>query len=84
VRLAVHARLVLPPEYVARRFEWQRKLDPDIALDPAAGRIEPRFVSAEAAISDLQRRVRWLREIEARDSAAIRSDLSRLTVASST
>ena len=84
MRLAVHARLVLPPEYVARRFEWQRKLNPDIALDPAAGRIEPRFVSAEAAISDLQRRVRWLREIEARDSAAIRSDLSRLTVASST
>jgi sulfide:quinone oxidoreductase len=76
--LVEQLNLVLPPEYVARRFEWQRKLDPDIALDPAAGRIEPRFVSAEAAISDLQRRVRWLREIEARDSAAIRSDLSRL------
>jgi sulfide:quinone oxidoreductase len=76
--LVEQLNLVLPPEYVARRFEWQRELDPDIALDPAAGRIEPRFVSAEAAISDLQRSLRWLREIEGHDAAAMRSDLSHL------
>jgi sulfide:quinone oxidoreductase len=56
--------LVLPPAYAARRYEWRRELDPDLEPDAVAGRIEPSFVSSEAAISDLQRRLGWLRELE--------------------
>lgn len=58
--------LVIPPEYVARRHSWRRQLHPDVAVDPAAERIDPSFVSASAAVSDIQRRIGWLREIEYR------------------
>jgi sulfide:quinone oxidoreductase len=58
--------LTIPSEYVVRRHEWRRQLDPDAVPDPAAARIDPSFASAAAAISDLERRVGWLREIEQR------------------
>jgi sulfide:quinone oxidoreductase len=70
--------LVLPPEYVARRHEWRRELDPDAVPGAAARRIEPGFVSAAAALSDLQRRVGWLREIERRTEGEMRAHLSDL------
>jgi sulfide:quinone oxidoreductase len=57
-------QLVLPPKYVAKRYEWRRELDPGLAPDAIAGRLEPSFVSPEAGISDLERRVGWLRELE--------------------
>ena len=74
--LAEYFRLTLPEEYVVRRAEWRRRLDPPAPLDPAAGRIEPGLVSAEAALSDLQRRLGWLREAEAEEVGEMREELS--------
>ena len=64
--LVEELNLVIPPNYVARRHEWRQKLEPGAAPDAAAERIDPSFESAATAISDLQRRVGWLREIEHR------------------
>jgi sulfide:quinone oxidoreductase len=61
--LVEQLNLVIPSEYVARRHEWRRHLEPG-ASDPAAERIDPSFAGSAAALSDLQRRVGWLREIE--------------------
>lgn len=71
--------LVIPPEYVAKRYEWRRKLDPGARPDPAAERIDPSFASGAAAISDLQRRLGWLRELEHRNEGEMRDHLSALT-----
>jgi sulfide:quinone oxidoreductase len=75
VELHIH---VIPSEYVARRHEWRRQLQPDVVPDAAAERIDPSFASAAAAISDLQRRVGWLREIEHRTEGEMHEHLSRL------
>ena len=48
------------------------------APDAAAERIDPSFASAATAISDLQRRVGWLREIEHRTEGEMREHLSAL------
>ena len=69
---------VIPPEYVARRYEWRQELEPDLARDAAAERIDPSFRSAAAAVSDLQRRVGWLREIDHRTEAEARQELAQL------
>lgn len=76
--LVEQLNLVIPSEYVARRHEWRRQLQPDVAPDAAAERIDPSFASAAAAISDLQRRVGWLREIEHRTEGEMRDHLSAL------
>ncbi len=55
---------VIPARYVAHRFEWRRHLEPDIEPDAAVKRIDPTFSSADAALSDLYRRVGWMRVIE--------------------
>jgi sulfide:quinone oxidoreductase len=70
--------LVIPSEYVARRHEWRRQLQADAAPDAAAERIDPSFASAAAAISDLGRRVGWLREIEHRTGGEMREHLTAL------
>ena len=67
--------LVIPAEYVVRRDEWRRRLDPGLDPDEAARRIEGRFPSAAEAISDLQRRVGWLREIEKRTGGEMQHQL---------
>jgi sulfide:quinone oxidoreductase len=67
--------LVIPAEYVVRRDEWRRRLDPELDPDEAARRIEGRFPSAAEAISDLQRRVGWLREIEKRTGGEMQHQL---------
>jgi hypothetical protein len=69
--------LVLPQEYVTRRYKWLHRLDPSVAPG-AAGRIDPVLIDATAAISDLQRRIGWLREIEARTEVEMRTDMSHL------
>ena len=69
---------MIPSEYVARRHEWRQKLQSDVAPDAAAERIDPSFASAAAAISDLERRVGWLREIEHRTEGEMREHLSAL------
>ena len=76
--LVQELNLVVPPEYVARRHEWRQKLQPEAAPDAAAERIDPSFASAATAISDLQRRVGWLREIEHRTEGEMREHLSTL------
>jgi hypothetical protein len=65
--LAVVERLnfVIPTDYVVRRDEWRRRLDPELEPEAAARRIDGRFATAAEAISDLQRRLGWLREVEA-------------------
>jgi sulfide:quinone oxidoreductase len=76
--LVEQLNLVIPPEYVARRHEWRRQLEPALAPDAAAERIDPSFQSAAAAISDLQRRVGWLREIEHRREGEMADHLAAL------
>ena len=56
--------LVIPATYVSRRYEWRRQLEPGLAPGAAAERLDPSFKSADAAMSDLYRRLGWLREIE--------------------
>jgi sulfide:quinone oxidoreductase len=75
--LAVVERLnlVIPTEYVVRRDDWRRRLDPGLEPDAAAARIDARFATAAEAISDLQRRLGWLREIEARTGGEMQSHL---------
>jgi hypothetical protein len=68
--------LVVPPEYVARRYEWRRQADPEAAPDRAARRIDPGFGSAAAALSELHRRIGWLREIERRHEGEMRAQLA--------
>jgi sulfide:quinone oxidoreductase len=76
--LAVVERLnlVLPPEYVVRRDDWRRHVDPELAPDAAARRIEGRFATAAEALSDLQRRLGWLRELEARTGGEMERHLN--------
>ncbi len=76
--LVEQLNLVIPSEYVAQRHEWRRQLHPDLPPDAAAERIDPSFASAAAALSDLQRRVGWLREIEHRTEGEMRAHLSAL------
>jgi sulfide:quinone oxidoreductase len=76
--LVEQLNLVIPPEYVARRYEWRRQLHPGLTPDAAAERIDPSFASGAAAISDLWRRVGWLSEIEQRTAGAMREQLSDL------
>jgi phosphoserine phosphatase len=54
------------------------ELDPSLDPDAAAGRIEPTLIDAATAISDLQRRLGWLREVETSTEAQMRADLSHL------
>jgi sulfide:quinone oxidoreductase len=74
--LVEELNLVVPPEYVARRHEWRRQVDPAAPVDPAAKRIDPSFGSAAEALSDLQRRIGWLREIERRHEGEMRAQLA--------
>jgi sulfide:quinone oxidoreductase len=67
--------LVIPTDYVVRRDDWRRQLDPDLEPDAAAERIDSRFATANEAISDLQRRLGWLREIEARTGGEMKHHL---------
>ncbi len=68
--------LVIPTEYVVRRDEWRRRLDPTISPARAADRLDARFATAAEAISDLRRRIGWLREIEARTGAEMQTHLA--------
>jgi sulfide:quinone oxidoreductase len=68
----------VPAPYVAHRYEWRRELEPGLTPDAAAARIDPTFKSAEAAMTDLQRRLGWLREFERRTEGEMRGRLSDL------
>jgi len=61
--------LVIPAEYVTRRDDWRGQIEPGRDPDPAAARIDPSRTSAVLALSDLERRIGWLREMEARGAA---------------
>jgi sulfide:quinone oxidoreductase len=76
--LVERLNLAIPSEYVARRYEWRRRLDPGAAREAAAWRIDPSLESGAAAISDLQRRLGWLREVDDRSEAEMREHLSSL------
>lgn len=69
---------VMPARYVARRFEWRRHLDPDLAPDAAVKRIDPTFASADAALSDLYRRLGWMRGIERDTGGEMEHELADL------
>jgi sulfide:quinone oxidoreductase len=79
-RLALVERLnlVVPTEYVVRRDEWRRRLDPGLTPDAVADRIASRFATAAAALSDLQRRIGWLRALERRTGGEMKNELDGL------
>jgi sulfide:quinone oxidoreductase len=70
--------LVIPEAYVTRRDEWRRRLEPDLAPSEAAQRIDPTLASPEAAISDLQRRLGWMRELERKTEGGMSEHLQAL------
>lgn len=74
--LAEQLDFVIPQAYITRRYEWAHQLDPAVEPGAAAGRIDPSLVDAHAAISDLQRRVGWLREIESRRVGQMRDGMA--------
>lgn len=76
--LAERLDLVLPPEYVARRDRWRHELDPTSVPSAAGTRVDPALGSAESALSDLQRRIGRLREIEQQTGERMRRDLAHL------
>jgi hypothetical protein len=69
---------VLPPEYLVRRQRWSRELDRAAPRDPAAERVDPALAGGEEALSDLQRRLGWLRELERREGAEMAAQLTEL------
>jgi sulfide:quinone oxidoreductase len=71
-----HLDFVVPARYVTRRYEWRRRLEPGLAPDSATARIDPTFKSVEAAMTDLQRRLGWLREFERQTEGEMHADLS--------
>jgi sulfide:quinone oxidoreductase len=62
--LVEQLELAIPAAYVTRREEWRRRLDPGAKPHPAAGRMDPSFATAEQALSDLHRRIGWMRDAE--------------------
>ena len=76
--LIEHFDLAIPAAYVTRRDEWRRALDPAAEHGAAAKRLDPSFDSAAAALSDLQRRLGWLRATESREEGEMRGDLEHL------
>jgi sulfide:quinone oxidoreductase len=70
--------LALPAECIGRRERWRRELEPDAVAHPAARRIDPSFATPEEAVSDLRRRVGWLREAEFREGEEMAARLRRL------
>jgi sulfide:quinone oxidoreductase len=76
--LVEQLNLVIPAEYVARRDRWRHRLTPGTPSESAAARIDPSVASASAAVSDLQRRIGWLRELEGRATGEMSEHLSRL------
>jgi len=76
--LAEELDFVIPVAYVTRRHEWRRHLEPGLAPDAAAARIDPTFKSADAALSDLYRRLGWMRQIERDTGGEMERHLSDL------
>ena len=78
--LAERLELVLPPEYVARRERWRRKLEPGSSPSPspAAGRIDPTLIDATAALDDLEHRIGRMRARERDIGSRMRRDLTHL------
>jgi sulfide:quinone oxidoreductase len=66
---------VIPAAYVARRADWRRELNSKLGASRAAARIDGRFANAEGALSDLRRRIGWLREVEARTGGEMQAHL---------
>jgi len=76
--LAERLDLVLPPEYVARRDRWRRRLDPESVASATGGRVDPTLVSATAAMNDLEHRIGRMRAHERELGAKSRRDLTHL------
>jgi hypothetical protein len=71
-------QLVLPAPYVARREAWRRALDAGAEPVPAAARIDPSLVDAASALSDLERRIGWMRQRERAGTGEMRHGLEHL------
>ena len=69
---------MIPAAYVTRRDQWSRELDPEAPLGPAGQRIEPALVDRATALSDIERRIGWLRELERQGEKQMGSDLEHL------
>lgn len=70
---------IIPADHLARRAEWQRLAGEARRRDPATSRVEGDFASADAAISDVRRRVGWLREIGKRNGGEMADHLGQLS-----
>jgi sulfide:quinone oxidoreductase len=78
ISLVEQLDLALPADLITRRERWRRELDPAAAAHPAAGRIDPSFATPEQAISDIRRRIGWLRESESREGTEMAAGLKSL------
>lgn len=70
---------ILPPEYLSRRIEWTRLSGRPAEPDAAARRMDTQFGGADAALSDVRRRIGWLREIGKRNGGEMAEHLDRLS-----
>ncbi len=70
---------VLPADHLARRAEWERLAGSPAEASAAAIRLDPSLGNADAALSDVRRRVGWLREIGRRSGGEMAAQLDRLS-----
>lgn len=70
---------IVPADHLARRAEWRRLAGEAANQDAATRRVDADFTSADAAISDVRRRVGWLREIGKRNGGEMADHLEQLS-----
>jgi len=70
---------IVPADHLARRAEWMRLAGESAQPDAATRRVDSSFASADAALSDVRRRVGWLREIGKRNGGEMAEHLEQLT-----
>ena len=79
LKLVERLDFVIPADHLARRAEWRRLAGEAEEADDAARRLDSQFGSADAALSDVRRRIGWLREIGKRNGGEMADHLERLS-----
>ena len=70
---------MVPADHLVRRAEWRQLAGEAEEADDAARRLDSQFGSADAALSDVRRRIGWLREIGKRNGGEMADHLERLS-----
>ncbi len=79
LKLVEQLDFMVPADHLARRAEWRRLAGEADEADGATRRLDSQFGSADAALSDVRRRIGWLREIGKRNGGEMADHLERLS-----